>query len=109
MLFRRVRRALCLTIATITAILLGAGQAAAQGYPSKAVHIVVPASPGGASDLVARAVKGDYFEIGKLHAKRRRKDVRMNTEVRDVDEAKVEAKARKAVKAKIRVKARAKT
>ena len=32
------------------------------------------------------AVKGDYFETGKEIAKRRRKDVRMNTEVRDVDE-----------------------
>jgi 4-hydroxy-3-polyprenylbenzoate decarboxylase len=29
------------------------------------------------------AVKGDYFETGKLLVKRRRKDVRMNTEVRD--------------------------
>lgn len=32
------------------------------------------------------AVKGDYFETGKLFAKRRRKDVRMNTEVRNVPE-----------------------
>src|SRR5712691_349853 len=32
------------------------------------------------------AVKGDYFETGKLLVKRRRKDVRMNTEVRDVQE-----------------------
>ena len=31
------------------------------------------------------AVKGDYFETGKLIAKRRRNDVRMNTEVRDVE------------------------
>jgi 4-hydroxy-3-polyprenylbenzoate decarboxylase len=30
------------------------------------------------------AVKGDYFETGKLLVKRRRKDVRMNTEVRDL-------------------------
>ncbi len=29
------------------------------------------------------AVKGDYFETGKALVKRRRKDVRMNTEVRD--------------------------
>ncbi len=34
-----------------------------------------------------RAVKGDYFETGKLIAKRRRKDVAMNTEIRDLDEA----------------------
>ena len=31
-----------------------------------------------------RAVRGDYFENGELNAKRRRKDVGMNTEVRDV-------------------------
>src|SRR5690349_6736597 len=33
------------------------------------------------------AVKGDYFETGKLFAARRRKDVRMNTEVRHVPES----------------------
>lgn len=33
-----------------------------------------------------RAVKGDYFETGKLIAKRRRKDVAMNTEVRDLED-----------------------
>jgi UbiD family decarboxylase len=32
------------------------------------------------------AVKGDYFETGRLLVKRRRKDVRMNTEVRDLQE-----------------------
>jgi UbiD family decarboxylase len=35
-----------------------------------------------------RAVKGDYFETGKMIAKRRRKDVAMNTEVRDLEEPK---------------------
>ncbi len=34
------------------------------------------------------AVKGDYFETGKLLVKRRRKDVKMNTEVRDLQEPK---------------------
>src|SRR5437773_1952071 len=34
------------------------------------------------------AVKGDYFETGELLVKRRRKDVRMNTEVRDLQEPK---------------------
>jgi UbiD family decarboxylase len=38
----------------------------------------------GAAD---RAVKGDYFETGALLAKRRRKDVKMNTEVRDLQGA----------------------
>src|SRR5580765_6834552 len=33
-----------------------------------------------------RAVKGDYFETGKLLVKRRRQHVRMNTEVRDRQE-----------------------
>jgi len=31
-------------------------------------------------------VKSEYFESGKRIAKRRRKDVKMNTEVRDVKE-----------------------
>ena len=34
------------------------------------------------------AVKGDYFETGKSLVKRRRKDVRMNTEVRDLQDPK---------------------
>ena len=33
------------------------------------------------------AVRGEYFETGKLFAKRRRNDVRMNTEVRHVPES----------------------
>lgn len=57
-------------------------------------------------DLAAeRAVKGDYFESGKLIAKRRRTDVRMNTEMRDVDESKVEAKSKTRVKSKVKTKA----
>jgi tripartite-type tricarboxylate transporter receptor subunit TctC len=53
---------LCVTLATITTLLLGAGQAAAQGYPSKTVRIVVPSSPGGASDLVARIIAASLAE-----------------------------------------------
>jgi 4-hydroxy-3-polyprenylbenzoate decarboxylase len=37
-------------------------------------------------EAAKRATRGDYFETGKLLEKRRRKDVRMNTEVRNVDE-----------------------
>jgi UbiD family decarboxylase len=33
-----------------------------------------------------RATRGEYFETGALLEKRRRKDVRMNTEIRNVDE-----------------------
>jgi len=42
-----------------------------------------------------RATQGDYFETGKLLEKRRRKDVRMNTEVRNVDERKARTRKRK--------------
>jgi 4-hydroxy-3-polyprenylbenzoate decarboxylase len=42
--------------------------------------------PAEMDEAAERAVKGDYFETGKLLEKRRRKDVRMNTEVRNVDE-----------------------
>jgi hypothetical protein len=43
----------------------------------------------------ARAVKGDYFETGKLLVKRRRRDVTVNTEVRDVAAPAKQAKPRK--------------
>ena len=54
MSLRRISRSMFLTLTTMAAIVLWTGEAAAQGYPSKPVHIVVPSSPGGASDLVAR-------------------------------------------------------
>ncbi len=38
-----------------------------------------------------RAVRGDYFATGEMLAKRRRKDVAMNTEVRDVKGARSES------------------
>jgi len=50
------------------------------------------------------AVRGDYFENGKLLVRRRRSDVKVNTEVRDVDESRAEIK----VKATVRVKPEAK-
>jgi UbiD family decarboxylase len=40
--------------------------------------------PDGLEQAAERAVKGEYFETGQLLAQRRRKDVRINTEVRDV-------------------------
>jgi 4-hydroxy-3-polyprenylbenzoate decarboxylase len=39
-------------------------------------------------EAAQRAVRGDYFATGAALEKRRRKDVRMNTEVRNVDEKK---------------------
>ncbi len=45
-----------LTLAVTAVMLPGAADAAAQGYPGKVVRIVVPASPGGASDIVARVL-----------------------------------------------------
>jgi tripartite-type tricarboxylate transporter receptor subunit TctC len=51
-------RALCLVLS----VLFTAG-AAAQPYPSKPVRIVIPASPGGASDLVGRLVATQLSEM----------------------------------------------
>lgn len=45
------------------ALLLAAGHAAAQAYPHKPVHVVVPASPGGGSDLVARLLGTRLAEL----------------------------------------------
>src|SRR5438045_7620286 len=42
-----------LTTALAALLALGAGAAAAQSYPSRPVKIVVPATPGGAIDLIA--------------------------------------------------------
>lgn len=42
--------------------------------------------PADLEQAAQRAVQGGYFETGKLLEKRRRNDVRMNTEVRDVQE-----------------------
>src|SRR2546427_5038797 len=44
-----------LTLGALAAVLL-APPATAQNYPAKPVHIFVPASPGGASDIAARLV-----------------------------------------------------
>jgi len=63
MSLRRISRSMFLTLTTMAAIVLGTGEAAAQGYPSKPVHIVVPSSPGGASDLVARMLAAPLAEI----------------------------------------------
>src|SRR5262245_29828748 len=51
-------RALLLSLAVVLM-----GEAAAQAYPSKPVRIVIPASPGGASDLVGRLVATQLSEL----------------------------------------------
>jgi UbiD family decarboxylase len=47
--------------------------------------------PADLDEAAARAARGDYFITGKEMEKRRRKDVRMNTEVRNVKEKKSKA------------------
>ncbi|MGH8701392.1 MAG: Bug family tripartite tricarboxylate transporter substrate binding protein [Burkholderiales bacterium] len=59
----RVRGSILLILCALVAGAQGAGEARAQGYPSKPVRIVVPASPGGASDLIARMVATPLAEV----------------------------------------------
>jgi tripartite-type tricarboxylate transporter receptor subunit TctC len=42
---------------------LSLGEACAQGYPARPVRVVVPASPGGGSDLVARIIAASLGEL----------------------------------------------
>jgi 4-hydroxy-3-polyprenylbenzoate decarboxylase len=51
--------------------------------------------PAHMDEAAQRAVRGEYFETGAQLEKRRRKDVRMNTEVRNVEERKPKAGKRK--------------
>jgi 4-hydroxy-3-polyprenylbenzoate decarboxylase len=51
-------------------------------------------------EAAERAVKGDYFKTGEMIAKRRRKDVAMNTEVRDLTDVPKKAKVAKKAKKK---------
>ena len=51
--------------------------------------------PAEMEEAAQRAVRGDYFDTGAMLEKRRRKDVRMNTEVRNVAEKKKAAKRRR--------------
>ena len=48
-------------LAGIAAVMLGAG-ATAQSYPSKPIRMMVPATPGGVTDIVARAIAPQLTE-----------------------------------------------
>jgi tripartite-type tricarboxylate transporter receptor subunit TctC len=63
MSLRHLRHLMSLALAAMAATLLSAGEAAAQAYPVKTVRMVVPASPGGASDLIARMVAPPLTEM----------------------------------------------
>jgi tripartite-type tricarboxylate transporter receptor subunit TctC len=51
------------TYALLLSALLGATSALAQGYPAKPVRVVVPFSPGGATDIVTRIVATKLNEV----------------------------------------------
>src|SRR5882757_3382763 len=46
-----------LMVAALAAFAAGVASAAAQNYPSQAVHLVVPFPPGGGTDALARAIQ----------------------------------------------------
>jgi tripartite-type tricarboxylate transporter receptor subunit TctC len=60
--FRRAAALACLAVAAaITAIVAGATTAAADNFPSKPITIIVPASPGGVTDMLGRLLAQHFI------------------------------------------------
>jgi tripartite-type tricarboxylate transporter receptor subunit TctC len=53
------------TVATAAAVVAPALRAQSAGWPSKALHIIVPYPPGGSSDIIARAISQPLAEALK--------------------------------------------
>ncbi|MGE0802702.1 MAG: Bug family tripartite tricarboxylate transporter substrate binding protein [Lautropia sp.] len=60
-----MNRVLIAAATAVTALVLGAGSALAQSYPSKPVRIINPFPPGAANDVIARALAAKLSERWK--------------------------------------------
>ena len=49
------------SLAAVAALLLAAGEADAQGYPTKSIRLIAPSTPGDARDVIAVGGAPDEF------------------------------------------------